>query len=156
MRTFDVSPLLRPTVGFNSFGRLFNELERASNVTTQPTYDVIKSNDDNYEIVIAAPGLDEQDIEITTTQNSLVISEKSADEVVSEDDNISYLHKGLSSAALDYRFDLSDNIKVVGAEMDKGLLKISLQKEIPEALKPRSIQIGKPGKSNKMIEGKAA
>lgn len=153
MRSFDFSPLLRPSVGYNSFGRLFNELERASKAANTPTYDVIKSDDDKYEIVIAAPGFDEQDIDITTTQHSLTISTKSVEEDVSAVSNVEYLHKGLSSSSLNYRFDLSDNIKVVGAEMDKGLLKVSLQKEIPEALKPRNVQIGKPGK---LIEDKAA
>lgn len=153
MRTFDFSPLLRPSLGYNSFGRVFNELERASNVARDPSYDVIKSGDDKYEIVIATPGFDENDIDITVTQNALTISAKSESDDVEQDSNVEYLHKGLTSSSLDYRFELSDTIKVVGATMEKGLLKVSLQKEIPEALKPKSIKIEKPAA---LIEGKAA
>ncbi|WP_025899212.1 Hsp20 family protein [Sneathiella glossodoripedis] len=153
MRTFDFTPVLRPTIGYGTFGRLFNELERASTDSSQPSYDVKKSADDKYEIVIAAPGFGEDDIEITLTQNTLAITAKSEAEDSSENGNVEYLHRGLTNLSLDYRFDLSDNIKVMGAEMDKGLLKISLQKEIPEALKPQTIKIGKPGN---LIEGKAA
>lgn len=153
MRTFDFSPLLRPSIGYNSFGRVFNELERASNVARDPSYDVIKSGDDKYEIVIATPGFDENDIDITVTQNALTISAKSESDDVEQDSNVEYLHKGLNSSSLDYRFELSDTIKVVGATMEKGLLKVSLQKEIPEALKPKSIKIEKPAA---LIEGKAA
>mgnify|MGYP000250582362 CR=1 FL=1 len=153
MRTFDFSPLLRPSLGYNSFGRVFNELERATNTANYPSYDVIKSGDDKYEIVIATPGFDEDDIDITVTQNALTISAKSDSEDTAEDSNVEYLHKGLTSAALDYRFELSDTVKVAGATMEKGILKISLQKEVPEALKPKSIKIEKPAA---LIEGKAA
>jgi len=153
MRTFDFSPLLRPSLGYNSFGRVFDELERASNAVGYPSYDVIKSGDDKYEIVIATPGFDEDDIDITVTQNALTISAKSESEEVEQNDDVEYLHKGLSSSSLDYRFELSDTIKVSGATMEKGLLKISLQKEIPEALKPKSIKIEKPAA---LLEGKAA
>ncbi len=154
MRTFDFSPLLRPSLGYSSFGRVFNELERASNAAaTYPSYDVIKSGDDKYEIVIATPGFDENDIDITVTQNALTISAKSENEEVEQDSDVEYLHKGLTSSSLDYRFELSDTIKVAGATMEKGLLKISLQKEIPEAMKPKSIKIEKPAA---LIEGKAA
>ena len=153
MRTFDFSPLLRPSLGYNSFGRVFNELERASNTANYPSYDVIKSGDDKYEIVIATPGFDENDIDITVTQNALTISAKTESEDVQQESNLEYLHKGLTSSSLDYRFELSDTIKVAGATMEKGLLKISLQKEIPEALKPKSIKIEKPAA---LLEGKAA
>ncbi len=153
MRTFDFSPLLRPSLGYNSFGRVFNELERASNAVSYPSYDVIKSADDKYEIVIATPGFDENDIDITVTQNALTISAKSESEDSEQDSSVEYLHKGLTSSSLDYRFELSDTIKVAGATMEKGLLKISLRKEIPEALKPQSIKIEKPAA---LIEGKAA
>ncbi|WP_169570077.1 Hsp20 family protein [Sneathiella limimaris] len=149
MRSFDFAPLFRPSAGYGSFSRLFNELERAAAPSSYPSYDVAKFEDDKYEIVIAAPGYAEEDIEITVTQNSLTISGKDDQQSV---EGVEYLHKGLQSSSLDYRFELSETIKVTGATMDKGLLKISLEKEIPEAMKPRSIQINKPN----LIEGKAA
>ena len=118
MRTFDFSPLLRPSLGYNSFGRVFNELERATNTANYPSYDVIKSGDDKYEIVIATPGFDEDDIDITVTQNALTISAKSDSEDTAEDSNVEYLHKGLTSASLDYRFELSDTVKVPEIVLD--------------------------------------
>jgi molecular chaperone IbpA len=153
MRSFDFSPLLRPTVGYSSFNRLFNELDRAANAPSYPTYDVKKSGDDKYEIVIATPGLGEDDIDITVTQNTLSVTAITEQEESNDNTDVEYLHRGLSNLSLDYRFDLSDNIKVVGADMDKGLLKISLKKEIPEALKPQTIKIGN---AKTLIEGKAA
>ncbi|MFC4272920.1 Hsp20 family protein [Sneathiella chungangensis] len=152
MRAYDFSPLLRTTVGFDRIEQLFRTLERASSENSYPPYNIVRKDADNYRITMAVAGFDEDQIEIVATQNSLKVSGKSEE----EKDEVQYLHRGLASRSFAQNFELAETIKVVGATMENGLLHIDLVREIPEELKPRTIEISKPKGKGKLIENKAA
>ena len=139
MRNFDFSPLMRSTVGYDRIEQLFDGLERATGGDKYPPYNIVKNDQDSYSIVMAVAGFSEGDIRITATQNSLEISGETKD----EQEEVEYLHRGIAGRAFTQTFELADTIKVVGAQMENGLLKIALQREIPEAMKPRTISITK-------------
>ncbi|MBE7637995.1 Hsp20 family protein [Sneathiella sp. P13V-1] len=139
MRNLDFSPLMRSTVGYDRISQLFEGMERATNGDKYPPYNIIKNDQDSYSIVMAVAGFSEGDIRITATHNSLEVSGETKD----EQEDVEYLHRGIAGRAFTQTFELADTIKVVGAEMENGLLKIALQREIPEAMKPRTISITK-------------
>lgn len=148
MRHLDFTPLMRSTIGFDRIGQLFEGLEQASASDKFPPYNIVKRDQDNYQITMAVAGFSEDDIEITATQNSLKITGKSTP----EEDQAEYLHKGIAGRAFTQNFELAETIKVTGASMTNGLLHIELQREVPEALKPRTIEI----KKQKLLQDKAA
>jgi len=148
MRHLDFTPLMRSTIGFDRIGQLFEGLEQASATDKFPPYNIVKRDQDNYQITMAVAGFSEDDIEITATQNSLKITGKSTP----EEDKAEYLHKGIAGRAFTQNFELAETIKVTGASMTNGLLHIELQREVPEALKPRTIEI----KKQKLLQDKAA
>jgi molecular chaperone IbpA len=155
MRNYDLSPLLRATVGFD---RMFNMLDTASRLDEAalgyPPYNIEKTGEDSYHIVMAVAGFGESDLEVTAKENSLVITGKK-DKV--EEASERYLHRGIATRAFERRFDLADHIRVTGARLENGLLHIELLRELPEAMKPRSIAIETAAPSKrKVIEGKAA
>ena len=139
MHNFDFSPLMRSTIGYDRVEQLFDGLERATSGDKYPPYNIVKNDQDSYSIVMAVAGFSEGDIRITATQNSLEIS----GETEEAQDEVEYLHRGIAGRAFNQSFELADTIKVVGAEMENGLLKIALQREIPEEMKPRNISITK-------------
>ncbi|MEP3247255.1 MAG: Hsp20 family protein [Sneathiella sp.] len=148
MRHFDFTPLMRSTIGYDRIGQLFEGLEQGSSNDKFPPYNIVKKDQDNYQISMAVAGFSEDDIDITATQNSLKITGKSAQ----VEDKVEYLHQGIAGRAFTQTFELADTIKVVGASLVNGLLNIELHREIPEALKPRTIEI----KNQDLLEGKAA
>jgi molecular chaperone IbpA len=139
MRTnFDFSPYRRSTVGFD---RLFDFLEnaRAEQADNYPPYDIEKVSDDRYRITLAVAGFKPGDIDITARQNLLVISGRKA-ENRNKDGN--YVHMGIATRAFERRFELADFVRADGADLQDGLLTIDLVREIPDAMKPRKIEIG--------------
>jgi molecular chaperone IbpA len=139
MRTnFDFSPYRRSTVGFD---RLFDFLEnaRAEQTDNYPPYDIEKVSDDRYRITLAVAGFKPGDIDITARQNLLVVSGRKA-ENRNKDGN--YVHMGIATRAFERRFELADFVRADGADLQDGLLTIDLVREIPEAMKPRKIEIG--------------
>ena len=138
MRTFDFSPLYRSTVGFD---RLFDMLDHATRVepmTNWPPYNIEKAGEDQYRITMAIAGFSPDEIEVTQQANSLVVSgQKKASE-----EEKHYLHRGIATRSFKQTFNLADHVKVTGANLDNGLLTIELKREVPEALKPRRIEIG--------------
>ncbi|OUR79470.1 hypothetical protein A9Q83_03430 [Alphaproteobacteria bacterium 46_93_T64] len=148
MRNFDFSPLMRSASLHSPFNSLFDELDRSASESRRLPYNILKKDADHFQIVVAAAGYSEDDIDITVAQNSLSISAESHE----SDENIEYLHHGLSAGAFTQKFELSDMIKVKGATMDNGLLKVELVREIPESLKPLRIKIEK----SDQIEDKAS
>mgnify|MGYP003573103016 CR=1 FL=1 len=154
MRTFDLSPLYRSSVGFD---RLFNMLDGAG--TTEagngyPPYNIERVGDTVYAITMAVAGFAEDDISIEIKENALTVSGKHTDkEDVKERD---FLHQGIATRGFERRFQLADHVEVKGAALENGLLTLELERVIPEALKPRRIEIsGSTGKA-KTIENKAA
>lgn len=139
MRTVDFSPLYRSSVGFDS---LFNLLENASRTEQKnggyPPYNIEALDQDKYQITLAVAGFSKEQIEIETHQNRLNI--KGTQDSSHEKRN--YLHQGIAGRNFERTFELADHVNVTGADLKNGLLTIDLQKEIPEAMKPRSIAIG--------------
>jgi len=132
MRSFDLSPLMRSASIYSPFNQLVDELERPTTLSRELPYNIIQKDVDQFQIVIAAPGLTEDDIDITVAQNSLSISSEARE----TNEDAQYLHHGLSEDAVSQKFELAETIKVVSATMDNGLLKIDLEREIPRPWKP--------------------
>jgi molecular chaperone IbpA len=137
MRSFDFSPYRRSTVGFD---RLFDYLEnaRSAEADNYPPYDIEKLSDDRYRITLAVAGFSSAEIDITARQNMLVVTGRKTDSRA-KDGN--YLHIGIATRAFERRFELADFVRVEEAEMRDGLLSVELVREIPEAMKPRKIDI---------------
>ena len=138
MRGYDFSPYRRSTVGFD---RLFDFLESASRAEQDnyPPFDIEKLGDDSYRITLAVAGFKREDIDIVAHQNVLTITGRRSEER-NRDGN--FLHVGIANRAFERRFELADFVRVSGAELADGLLRIALQREVPEAMKPRKIDIG--------------
>ena len=145
MRTFDFEPLYRSTVGFD---RLANMLDRALSAdvgpNTYPPYNIEKSGDDKYRITVAVAGFSDDELNVEMRDGQLVISAKKAP--VEGEGKVTYLHRGIATRAFEKRFQLADHVRPTGAETKDGLLHIDLLREVPEALKPRKIEISNPAK----------
>jgi len=156
MRSIDLSPLYRASVGFD---RLFNTLDSVNRLEdsalSYPPYNIEKVSEDAYRIVMAVAGFSEEDLDITAKENSLVISGRK-DKPESEE--VTFLHRGIANRAFERRFDLADHIRVTGAKLENGLLSVELVREIPEAKKPRTIAItsGEKTGGEKVLENEAA
>ncbi len=134
---FDFAPYRRSTVGFD---RLFDLLESGSANGGQdnyPPFDLQRIDDNRFRISLAVAGFSTDEIDITAQQNQLVVTGKKKDE-----DGASYIHRGIATRSFERRFGLADHIKVTAADLRDGLLQIELVREIPEAMKPRKIDIG--------------
>jgi molecular chaperone IbpA len=133
---FDTNALNRALIGFD---RLFNDFENRSQTSTNnyPPYNVIKHDEDSFEIEIAVAGFDRNDITIEVDQDRLVI--KGARQ--KDDDSSKYLHRGLAARDFERIFNLAEHIIVGDAELTNGILSVKLTREVPEALKPRLIAI---------------
>src|SRR6478609_1212265 len=141
MRTaFDFAPYRRSTVGFD---RLFDMLENSTLGQGQenyPPFDLIKLGENDYRIELAVAGFKPDEIDITAQQNVLLVSGRKKDE--SAEKGNSYIYRGIATRSFERRFALADHIQVKGADLKDGLLAIQLVREIPEAMKPRKIDIG--------------
>jgi molecular chaperone IbpA len=153
MRSFDLSPLFRSTVGFDRFASLLDTASRLDEQTVSyPPYNIEKTGNDTYRITMAVAGFSADDINLTAQANSLVVTGKAArDEKTGQ-----YLHRGIAGRAFERRFELADHIKVTGASLENGLLHIDLVREVPEAMKPRTIQIQAGSAQPKVLDQKAA
>jgi molecular chaperone IbpA len=158
MRQFDLTPLYRSTVGFD---RLFSMLDNASAVNqtqSYPPYNIERTGDDTYRITMAVAGFTEDELTVEVKENALTVTgQKSEAEQAAEN----FLYRGIASRAFERRFQLADHVHVVGASLDHGLLHVSLKRELPEAMKPRTIAIenGKQQIENgkqKVVEASAA
>ena len=149
MRTFDLNPLLRSGIGFDRFDRLFENLSRQDEAAAgYPPYNITKAGEDDYRISMAVAGFSEGDVEITLTDRNLVIKGKP----LPEQEGAAYLHRGIAGRAFERRFELADDIKVVGGRLENGLLHVDLVREVPEHKRPRRIEIG----DGKKLEKKRA
>jgi len=154
MRTFDLSPLYRTTVGFD---RLFNLLDSVGGGETAqpyPPYNIERTGQNAYRITMAVAGFGEGDLELQAKENVLTVKgEKREDK---QDGEREVLYRGIAARAFERRFQLADHVEVTGASLENGLLHIDLVREIPEAMKPRKIAIGGSANNNKQIDAKAA
>jgi len=151
MRTMDLAPLWRSTIGFDRFFDLVEESARW-NEETYPPYNIEKTGEARYAISLAVAGFSPEEMTITAEQNTLTVEGRKALREAQQ-----MLYQGISSRAFRRTFSLADHVQVQGATFENGLLKIELVREIPEAMKPRRIAIGPSVENdNKQIEKKAA
>lgn len=149
--SLNFSPLFRSTIGFDRVFDLLEHADQGQSAENWPPYDIARTGDDNYRITMAIAGFSEENLTITHQRNLLVVAGSKAAEEKSE-----YLHRGISAAAFERRFELADHVKVTEARMLNGLLIINLMREVPEEMKPRRIPI-KPAdtvEAPKQIQGK--
>ena len=150
MRTnFDFSPYRRSTIGFD---RLFEFLENGNGEQTDnyPPYDIEKLSDDRYRITLAVAGFSQSEIDITARQNLLTVTGRKAENRARDG---SFVHMGIATRAFERRFELADFVRVEAADMKDGLLAIELVREIPDAMKPRKIDIN--AGAGRTIEGES-
>ncbi len=155
MRTFDLTPLYRATVGFDQIADLMDRVMTADagTSTSYPPYNIEKTADDGWRISIAVAGFSDEDLNVEVRENALIVTARKA-----EDDSAErkFLHRGIATRAFERRFHLADHVRVTGAEHVNGLLHIDLVREVPEALKPRRIEIAKaPVSAANLVEAKA-
>lgn len=137
MRAFDFSPFTRSTIGFeNVFDRL-NNLPLPENGNGYPPYDIVRTGDDTFRISLAVAGFSPDEINIVAQENVLTVMGQKAQ----NGGHTEYLHKGISSGNFERRFDLAEHVEVEGASFANGLLQIDLVRRLPEAVKPRRIEI---------------
>ena len=141
MRTnFDFSPLYRSAIGFDRFASLIDSALGADPQPSYPPYNIELVEENRYRITMAVAGFDRQEIDIELERDTLkIVGRKSKEEAPKN-----FLHRGLAARNFEQRFQLADYLKVSGATLENGLLSIDLAREIPEAMKPRKIDIGAP------------
>ena len=138
MRAYDFSPLFRYSVGFDRMQRLLDSaLERSESAPGYPPYNIESVGENAYRITMAVAGFGENDLDVTVKENQLTVTGRSD----RNDEQVSYLHRGIATRAFERRFDLADHVKVTGANIANGMLTISLERQIPEEQKPRKIEI---------------
>lgn len=148
MRTYDFSPLYRATVGFDRVADLMDRVLSADGTQPgYPPYNIEKTDENAYRITIAVAGFSADELTVEVKEGALLVSARKA----AEDEGRTYLHRGIATRAFERRFALADHVKVTGAVHADGMLHIDLVREVPEALKPRRIEIAR----SNAIEGKA-
>jgi molecular chaperone IbpA len=136
MRTFDLSPLYRSTVGFD---RLFSMMDGFEAAPGYPPYNIERTGENDYRITVAVAGFGENEISIESKENTLTI--KGAKQATAQQDG-EVLYQGIAGRAFERQFQLADYVQVKNAALENGLLHVDLVREIPEAKKPRQIPIG--------------
>ena len=150
MRTFDLAPLYRATVGFDQVADLMDRV-LSNDVGSQsyPPYNIEKTGDDAWRISVAVAGFNPDELSVEQRENALVISAKRTDDKADR----TWLHRGIATRAFERRFHLADHVSVTEASHENGMLHIDLVRQVPEALKPRRIAIAGP--QGETVEAKA-
>ncbi|MBR0883831.1 molecular chaperone IbpA [Bradyrhizobium japonicum] len=148
---YDWTPLWRSTIGFDHLFDVLDEVQRTAE-ETYPPYNIERLDENHFQISVALAGFTPDEVGLTVEQNVLTLEGHKA-----EKDEKTFLHRGMSTRSFKRQFTLADHVEVKGAHFENGLLVIELQREIPEAMKPRRIAIaGASAGQVKQIEGKAA
>ena len=137
MRNFDLSPLMRSTVGFDHLSRLVDSALTNDSASAYPPYNIEVLGENQYAITLSVAGFNQSELDINVEKNVLTVRGKKA-----QREEKQYLHQGIANRAFERKFNLADHVEVKGADLTNGLLTLSLLREIPEAMKPRSIPIG--------------
>ena len=140
MRSVDMTPLYRSFIGSDHLATLIDAANRAEKQSSYPPYNIELLDENKYRITMAVAGFRQDDINIEMLENTLTITGNKASSATSENER-TYLHKGISDRSFERKFQLGDNVKVLGADIEHGLLHIDMERIIPEAQKPRQIKI---------------
>ena len=139
MTTFDFSPLFRTSVGYDRLASLLNSANRVEQNGGYPPYNIVSSGENQYRITMAVAGFSESELSITSEHNKLLVTGEKAED--DESESAQYLYRGIATRSFERRFNLADHVRVSAARLDNGLLHIELEREIPEAMKPKKIDI---------------
>ena len=150
MRTFDLAPLYRSTVGFD---RLFSMLDGFESTPGYPPYNIERTGENDYRVTVAVAGFGENELSIEAKENTLTIK---GSKRVKEEQNDEVLYQGIAARAFERVFQLADHVQVKNASLENGLLHVDLVREIPEAKKPRQIPIGNGNAKPQVVEAKVA
>lgn len=148
--TLDFAPLYRSSIGFDRMFSLLENASRVQSIDNWPPYDIVKTGEDDYQITMAVAGFAQDELSLTFEPNLLVVEGRKAG-----DEERQYLHRGIAGRTFQRRFELAEHVKVAGASLLNGLLTIELKRDVPEAMKPRRIEIGagaKPWSAPQQIE----
>jgi molecular chaperone IbpA len=163
MRTeFDFSPLFRSTVGFDRMVDALRAAARVEHLENYPPYDIDRTGEDEYRVTLAVAGFRSEELTVTAQQNMLIVTGERREHNgngANSNGQRQMLYRGIAARAFERRFELADHVKVVGASLSDGLLTIELRREVPEAMRPRRIEIGTgEGRSEpqRRIESQAA
>lgn len=152
MRSYDLSPLYRATVGFDRMAELMDRLLSADVADTgYPPYNIEKTAEDAYRISVAVAGFADGELSVEVKDGALIVAARKA----KDETKRTYLHRGIATRAFERRFHLAEHIKVAGAAHENGMLHIDLVREVPEALKPRRIEIARGESGGETVEAKA-
>ena len=154
MRTYDLSPLYRSTVGFDRMFGLLDSLSADGSAQTYPPYNIERTGENAYRVTMAVAGFGEGDLTIEVKENTLTVKGEKKSET--EEQEKEFLYRGIASRAFERRFQLADHVEVKGANLVNGLLHVDLVREIPEAMKPRTVAIGNGKAKAKQIDQVAA
>ena len=149
MRTFDLAPLYRSTVGFD---RLFSMLDALDTAPGYPPYNIERTGENDYRITIAVAGFSESELSIEAKENTLTVKGEKQEQQASGE----VLYQGIAARAFERQFQLADHVQVKSASLENGLLHVDLVREIPEAKRPRQIPIGKGQPAPQVVDAKAA
>ena len=153
MRHLDLTPLYRSTIGFDRLGSLLDTLTSLEgDAPSYPPYNIERVDENDYRITMAVAGFGEGDLNIEVKENTLSIR----GEKLGDKEDTTFLHRGIASRSFERRFQLADHVVVKGAILEHGLLHVDLVREIPEAMKPRTIPIATKSDTAKVIDSKAA
>ena len=151
MRNFDLSPLYRSTVGFDRLAGMLDQIMAGDAPSSSyPPYNIEKTGDDSYRITVAVAGFGEDDLNIEVKDAQLTVTAKKRD--TEGEAKPVYLHRGIAERGFERRFQLAEHVRVSGAELVNGLLHVDLVREVPEALKPRTISINTSRTERQTIE----
>ena len=152
MRSFDLTPLYRSTVGFDRLTDMLDSLSQVDNGVTYPPYNIERTDENHYRISLAVAGFAEKDLAVEVKEGVLTVQGKRDGD--KDGTQARYLHQGIAGRSFDRRFQLAENVEVKGAQLENGLLHVDLERIVPEEKKPRRIQIGgKP--EGRVIDAKA-
>jgi len=156
MRHVDFAPLYRSTVGFDRLFSMLDNMSQPDNGQTYPPYNIERTGENAYRITMAVAGFGESDLSIESRENTLTVKGEKTD--ADSETEVEYLHRGIAGRAFERRFQLADHVEVKGASLKNGLLHVDLVRVIPEAMKPRKIEISVADNNNesKQIEANAA
>ncbi|MBO6506720.1 MAG: Hsp20 family protein [Kordiimonadaceae bacterium] len=152
MRTFDLSPLMRSSVGFDHLNRLLDSALTSDGASAYPPYNIEKVSEDDYRVTMAVAGFSPEELTITVQEGTLILAGKAGE----DDAERKFLHRGIAKRAFERRFELADTIQVGDASFENGLLQVELRRVIPEHKKPRNIAIRSGDAKIKTIESDAA
>ena len=159
MRTeFDFGPLFRSSVGFDRMLDLLQRPMRGGAEESYPPYDIERTGEDSYRVTLAVAGFRPDELTVTAQQNLLLVSGERRGRGEGEEQRREVLHRGIAGRGFERRFELADHVEVAGANLADGLLTVDLKRELPEAMRPRRIEIGRGGAAQgpRLVEGRQA